>query len=84
MRRGMDIITFIQSALYVGDADHDEQVLPDVRRVQLEGIADGASGADLGARNLAILSAENTLAFERIEILGEGSAKRSEVVTFDY
>lgn len=71
MRRGMDVISLIQSALYVGDADHDEQVLPDVRGVQLKGVADGASGADLGARNLAILGTENALAFERIEILGK-------------
>jgi hypothetical protein len=79
----MDVVALVEFALEVGDADHDEEVLPDVGGAQFEGLADGAGGANLGARDLAILGEQDTLAFERVEVLGEGAAEGAEVVPLD-
>lgn len=79
----MDIISFIQFALQVWNTDHHQQVLPHVGRVQFQGVADGAAGADLGAWDLAILGAENALALERVEVLCERATEGAQVITFD-
>lgn len=79
----MDIVPFIQLPLEIGNSDHDSEVLPHVGVVQLESFPDGARGAELGARDLAIFDLQYALAFQAVEVLGEGTAEVAEVVAFD-
>lgn len=79
----MDIVPFVQLALEVRNADHDEQVLPHVRSAQLETIANGAGSSELSSGDLAILGQQNTLAFERVEVLCERAAEVAQVVSLD-
>lgn len=79
----MDVVAFVELALQVGDSDHNEEVLPDVRGAELEGFADGTWGAQLSARDFAILCEENSFAFERVEVLCEGTAEGAQIVAFN-
>lgn len=79
----MDIVSFIELPLQIWNPNHDNQVLPHVRRVQLQRLADGSRSAELGAWHLAILDMENALALEAVEVLCEGAAEGAEVVSFD-
>lgn len=71
----MDIVPFVQLALEIRNAHHNEQVLPHVRSAQLETVANGAWSSELGSRDLAIFGQQNTLAFKRVEVLCERAAE---------
>lgn len=83
LRRRVHIVPFIQFALEIRNPDHDGEVLPHIFLGEFEGFADGAWGGDLGARDLAILDAQDALALQGVEVLGEGAAEGAEVVALD-
>ena len=81
--RCVDVVALVELALEIGQSNHQSQIVPYVASLQLQGLSHKVRGTDPGSRGFAAFDAENSFAFESIEILGEAAAISVEVVPFD-
>ena len=70
----MDVIALVQLPLQVRQANHHCQIPPDIAVLKFESFANIIGRAELCARHFVTFRAENALAFEPIEVLGEAAA----------
>lgn len=70
----MDVIALVQLPFQVRQANHHCQIPPDIAVLKFESFANIIGRAELCARHFVAFRAENALAFEPIEVLGEAAA----------
>lgn len=76
----MYIVALVELALQPWQADENSEVLPDIRRPQLHGIAHTVAGAQLRTRYFSALDAQHAGALEAVEVLREGATVGAEEV----
>lgn len=78
--RGVGLVSIVELALHIGDADDDGEVAPDMGPGEAQGVAHDGGAAGRGTGDLG---GEGLFALEAVEMLGEGAAAGEEVVALN-